>query len=171
MELVSVTRLYKDRTSHEIIMVLKCKENGQQFRVTLPHWKAEILALEGHGLNDRCPLYQVFSECVSQLGGKFGSIVITLNESNGISCALALTKEEKILSWITGDVAELVAFALHVSLPIYVRLEDTVCKEIPRSGSDVNTLPSVIEEALSDILNSVGRTEHTLSSDDISKED
>ena len=171
MELVSVTRLYKDRMSPGTIMVLKAKESGQQFRVTLPHWKAEILALEGHGLNDRCSLYQVFTECVSKLDGAFSSIVVDLNESKGVSCAVALTRDEEILSWITGDVAELVAFALHVKLPIYIRLEDTVREEVPRSGSDENVLPSVIEEALSDILNSASRTEPTLSSDDVSQED
>ena len=152
MERASVTRLYKDRSSQETIMLLETKANGERFRVTLPGQKAGILALEGHGLNDRCSLYRVLSEVARELGGAFGSVVVTLDDVKGVNGAMAVSRNEQIISWISGDVVELVAFALHVQLPIYVSREET-----PDSGAssvESASLPSVFEEALSDILDS-----------------
>ena len=152
MERASVTRLYRDRTSQETIMLLETKANGERFRVTLPSQKAGILALEGHGLNDRCALYGVLSECTRALGGAFGSVVVTLDDVKGVSGAVAISRNEEIVCWVEGDVVELVAFALHVQLPIYVTREDT--PEVGASGVESASLPSVFEKALSDILDS-----------------
>ena len=154
MERASVTRLYKDRSSQETIMLLETKANGERFRVTLPGQKAGILALEGHGLNDRCSLYQVLSECVRKLGGGFGSVVVTLDEVKGVRGAMAISRDERILSWIDGDVVELVAFALHVQLPIYVSRGETPHSDSGAGRVESASLPSVFEEALSDILDS-----------------
>ena len=154
MERASVTRLYKDSSSQKTIMLLETKANGERFKVTLPGQKAGILALEGHGLNDRCPLYRVLSECVRELGGGFGSVVVTLDEVNGVRGAMAISKDEEIVSWIDGDVVELVAFALHVQLPIYVTREETPGRDGETCLAESASLPSVFEEALSDILDS-----------------
>ena len=148
MERASVMRLYKDRSSHETIMTLKAEESGTQFSVTVPSYGARILALEGHGLNDRCTLYNLLSECVGELGGAFGSVVVTLNRAKGVSAKIAVSSGEESPSWIKGDVIELVALAQHVQLPIYVRVKEV--SEDPALSRA--TLPSAIEDALADIL-------------------
>ena len=154
MERASVMRLYKDRSSHEAIMLLEAKVSRERFRVTVPGHRAGILALEGHGLNDRCSLYGILSECVGKLGGAFGSVVVTLGGSKGVSGTMALARGEEIISWIEGDVVELVAFALHVELPIYVRKVDEPDPPAETlQGEDVS-LPSVFEDVLSAILES-----------------
>lgn len=152
MERASVTRLYRDRESSETIMLLKARESQERFRVTVPGSMARILALEGHGLNDRCSLYKVFSLCVGALGGAFGSVVVTLDDATGVRGAITISKNEEIISWINGDVVELVAFALHVHLPIYVRTTNSGGEESPDSEAEASALSSAIEEALSDIL-------------------
>ena len=154
MERASVTRLYKDSSSQKTIMLLETKANGERFKVTLPGQKAGILALEGHGLNDRCSLYQVLSECVRELGGAFGSVVVRLDEVKGVSGRMAVSRGEETVSWIRGDVVELVAFALHVQLPIYVSKEDPPDRDGETALAESASLPSVFEEALSDILDS-----------------
>ena len=154
MERASVTRLYKDSSSQKTIMLLETKANGERFKVTLPSQKAGILALEGHGLNDRCPLYRVLSECVRELGGAFGSVVVRLDEVEGVSGRIAVSRGEQIVSWISGDVVELVAFALHVQLPIYVSKQDPLDGDDETALAESMSLPSVFEEALSDILDS-----------------
>ncbi len=154
MERASVKRLYKDSSSQKTIMLLETKANGERFKVTLPGQKAGILALEGHGLNDRCSLYRVLSECVRELGGGFGSVVVTLDEVKGVSGRMAVSRGEEVVSWISGDVVELVAFALHVQLPIYVSKEDPPDREDETALAESVSLPSVFEEALSDILDS-----------------
>ena len=154
MERASVKRLYRDRSSQETIMLLETKSSGERFRVTLPGQKASVLALEGHGLNDRCALYRVLSECVRELGGGFGSVVVTLDDVKGVSGAMAISRDEEIVSWIRGDVVELVAFALHVQLPIYVSREETPDEDDETALAESVSLPSVFEEALSDIMDS-----------------
>ncbi len=151
MQRASVTRLFKDRSSHEAIMLLEAKDTKERFRVTLPVSRAGLLALEGHGLNDRCQLYRILSDCVGSLGAAFGSVIVTLDEFNGVSGAIAISRDEEIISWISGDVVELVAFALHVQIPIYVHRRDS---EASPARSDEAALPSIFEEALSDILKS-----------------
>ena len=154
MERASVTRLYKDRSSHEAIMLLEAKGSKERFRVTVPGYRASILALEGHGLNDRCSLYGILSECVGKLGGAFGSVVVTLGGSKGVGGTMALARGEEIISWIEGDVVELVAFALHVELPIYVRKADAADAPAEAPQEDETSLPSVFEDVLSAILES-----------------
>ena len=154
MERASVTRLYKDKSSHEAIMLLEAKISKERFRVTVPNHRANILALEGHGLNDRCPLYGLMSECVRKLGGAFGSVVVTLDDSKGVSGTMALARGEEIVSWIEGDVIELVAFALHVELPIYVRKVDEPDAPSETPQENETSLPSVFEDVLSAILES-----------------
>ena len=154
MERALVTRLYKDNSSQETIMLLETKANGERFKVTLPGQKAGILALEGHGLNDRCSLYRVLSECVRELGGAFGSVVVRLDEAKGVSGRMAVSRGEEIVSWISGDMVELVAFALHVQLPIYVSMGEKPGSETQVPFAESVSLPSVFEKALSDILDS-----------------
>ena len=119
----SVTRLYKDQSSQHSVLLLEAIENKEKFKITVPGHKAGILALEGHGLNDRCYLYGLLSECVSRLGGALGSVVVNLDRTRGVSGAIALKQGENRV-WIKADVVELVAFALHVSLPIHLDLTD-----------------------------------------------
>ena len=154
MQQASVTRLYKDRASHEAVMLLEAKDTKERFRVTLPVSKAGILALEGHGLNDRCAVYRVLSECVAALGGSFRSVIVTLDEVNGVSGAMSLSRNEEIISCINADVVELVAFALHVQLPIYVHRRDANDPEDSTSHPAATSLPAVFEDVLSEILNS-----------------
>ncbi len=154
MQRASVTRLYKDRSSHESIMLLEAADSKERFKVTLPVTKAGILALEGHGLNDRCALYRMMSDCIATLGAAFGSVVVTLDEVNGVKGSVSISTEENTVKWISADVVELVAFALHVQLPIYVHVEN----DSDPTGSHVRTnatsLPAVFEDALSEILKS-----------------
>lgn len=154
MERASVSRLYKERESHETIMVLRGESSGNQFSVTVPSLSARILALEGHGLNDRCTLYTILSQCVAKLGGAFGSVVITLDEVRGVSATMAVSRSEQAVTWINGDVIELVALAQHVQLPLYVRVKPAATESAHQLTNDTSSLPHVIEEVLSDILSS-----------------
>ena len=54
-------------------MTLEVKDGGDEFSINMPASSAEIIALEGHGLNNRCSTYSIFSDCVAALGGAFGS--------------------------------------------------------------------------------------------------
>ena len=154
MQRASVTRLFKDRSTHEAIMLLEGNDTKERFRVTIPASRAGILAMEGHGLNDRCPLYRILSECIDALDALFGSVVITLDDANGVQGAVAISRNGEIISWINGDVIELVAFALHVQLPIYIHHEGPVGANKSPARSGEITLPAVFEDALSDILKS-----------------
>ena len=165
MERASVTRLYKDRSSHEAIMLLEAKVSKERFRVTVPSNRAGILALEGHGLNDRCPLYGLLSECVGKLGGAFGSIVVTLDGSKGVTGTMGLARGEEIISWIEGDVVELVAFAIHVDLPIYIRKVDEPDAATGTLQGEDTYLPSVFEDVLSAILQSGTETDRSVDQD------
>ena len=148
MQRASVTRLYRDRSSNETIMLLEAADTKERFKVTLPVSKAGILALEGHGLNDRCALYKALSKCVAALGGELGSVIVTLDEVNGVKGAISLSRDTETVSWISADVVELVALALHVQIPIYVNVEN-------RAGPHVAaSLPAIFEDALSEILKS-----------------
>lgn len=154
MQRASVTRLYRDRSSQAAIMLLEGTDTKERFKVTLPVSRAGILALEGHGLNDRCALYGMLCECISVLGAEFGSVIVTLDEANGVKGALSVSKDEKILSWVSADVVELVALALHVQLPIYIHVENCSSSENSLVDSSGASLPIVFEEALSEILKS-----------------
>ena len=76
MERALVTRLYRDEASQQTVMLMEGTQSKERIKVTIPYQKAGILALEAHGLNDRCPLYGMFSQCVGELGAAFGSVVL-----------------------------------------------------------------------------------------------
>ena len=144
-------------------MLLKGKNTKEEFSVTIPVASASVIALEGHGLNDRCPTYSIFSECVAALGGAFGSVVITFDGDTAISAVMAIARDDEILTWLSGDLVELVAFALHVQLPIYINVSGG-SKTGSTSFQDRNTpIPIVFEDALSDILRSKPHSAHDAS--------
>ena len=153
MERASVTRLYNDRQSKEAILLLEGTTTKHKFRITVPEHRASVLALEGHGLNDRCTLYGMLSECVSRLGGSFGSVVVNLDSARGVSGVMALMKDGDV-SHIRADAIELVAFALHVQLPIYVDPRDAPDVADSFSCAQETGLPEVFERALTDIFDS-----------------
>ena len=96
MELASVTRLFKDQSTQKAILLLETVGSKETFKITLPGHRAGILALEGHGLNDRCTLYGILSECVDLLGGSFTSVKITLDKTRGVSGAISLAQGEDL---------------------------------------------------------------------------
>ena len=151
MERASVTRLYKDRLSHEAVLLLEGKRSKQSFKITVPMNRASILALEGHGLNDRCSIYGVMSECIDRLGGAFDSVVVRLDRGRGVTGSIALSKDGEV-SHISADAVELLAFALHVQLPIYVDVTDRLSADEAQLQEPEQTLPEVFESALTDIL-------------------
>lgn len=151
MELASVTRLFKDQSTQKAILLLEAVGSKERFKITLPGHRAGILALEGHGLNDRCTLYGILSECVDLLGGSFTSVKITLDKTRGVSGAISLAKGED-LKWVKTDVIELVAFALHVQIPIFLNVTDEPKVGEPRPERANTDLPSVFENVLTEIM-------------------
>ena len=155
MERASVTRLYRDSSSQETILLMEEEKSKERIRITIPAHRAGILALEGHGLNDRCALYRILSECVVELGGSFGSVVVTANDDKGVSGSISICRDESIIRWIKADVVELVAFALHTQTPLYLNRTDKLesagenagVRETPKTEA-----PSVFETALAEIL-------------------
>ena len=156
MELASVTRLFKDQSTQKSVLLLEAVATREKFKINIPSHRAGILALEGHGLNDRCGIYGIMSECVERLRGSFASVVVTLDKSRGVSASISLSQGED-LTWITADVVELVAFALHVQLPIFLDVTDESNRgqspegeaEPERENPD---LPAVFENVLSEIM-------------------
>ena len=98
---------------------MEATDGAGQFSIGVPWHKAGVLALEAHGLNDRCPLYGILLECVAQLGGAFGPVVITQDEETDSRAAICLARDGQNV-WLSADLVELVALALHLQLPIYV---------------------------------------------------
>ena len=155
MKRASVSRLFRDKKSHHAKLLLQAVDSGEKFTIALPEHKAAVLALEGHGLNDRCGLYYLLSQSVAALGGTFGSVVVTLADS-GVRAVISLSTggEPK---WFDADVVELIALALHVDLPIYLKVADD---EDDDGGDNAESadpqadmpLPDVFEHALADIL-------------------
>ena len=133
-------------------MTLELKDGGEEFSISMPASSAEIIALEGHGLNNRCPTYSIFSDCVAALGGAFGSVVITFVDSRPANAAMAIARDEKIVSWVGGDIVELVAFALHVRLPIYVHKRGASDNVYPPPQHRNTPMPDVFEDALAEIF-------------------
>ncbi len=127
--------------------MLRASESGEKYKIALPEHKAAVLALEGHGLNDRCGLYFLLSQCMGELGASFGSVVVTLGRSNGVTGEISLVRDGDVRK-LSADVVELVAFALHVSLPIYVELVD--------EEAGTTCTPAVFEDALTEIMRSRG---------------
>ena len=150
MKRASVSRLFRDKKSHHAKLMLQAVDSGENFTITLPEHKAAVLALEGHGLNDRCGLYYLLSQSVAALGGTFGAVVVTL-ASSGVSGVISLSASGKP-KWFDADVVELIALALHVDLPIYLKVaEDDDGGGESADGADM-PLPDVFEHALADIL-------------------
>ena len=79
MELVQVNKLYLERETKECVVVLQGCKSGAQTRLILPEREAAVIALEAHGVNDRCSLYHVLTSCVAHLGGAFCNVTIKLN--------------------------------------------------------------------------------------------
>ena len=129
-------------------MLLETVVSSRKVRVTVPWTKAGVLALEAHGLNDRCALYEVFADCIRELGGSFRSVVVTCDGSQDVRCAISLSTGGRT-AWVAADVVELVAFALHTGLPIYVGTPDPDSED---SDPRETGVPAVFADALSDIL-------------------
>ena len=149
MKRASVSRLFRDKKSQHAKLLLQAVDSGENFTITLPEHKAAVLALEGHGLNDRCGLYYLLSQSVAALGGTFGSVVVTL-ASSGVSGVISLSASGKP-KWFDADVVELIALALHVDLPIYLKLADDEDGG-EKAEETAIPLPDVFEHALADIL-------------------
>lgn len=153
MERALITRLYRDESSHDTVMLMETTESKERIKIMIPRHKAGVLALEAHGLNDRCPLYDMFSRCVGELGAAFGSVVLTEDGSRCAAAAISLSRSG-CTTWIDADVVELVAFAMHTQTPIYVdRTDPTGQSEASRRFSRAS-LPQAFEDALADILSS-----------------
>ena len=146
MERASVTRLFKDQSTHKATLLLEAVESKDRFRITVPSHRAGILALEGHGLSDRCTVYGVLTECIDRLGADFGSVVISLDKSKGVTGRISVTRDTAE-DWIDGDVVELVAFALHIQLPIYLNVTDREENIEPQTS-----IPPAFEDALIEIM-------------------
>ncbi len=151
MERALVKRLYRDESSRETVMLMESTLTKERIKIALPCQKAGILALEAHGLNDRCPLYSMFSRCVGEVGGVFGVVVINYEETLPASGAISLSHEGHT-TWVDADVVELVAFALHARIPIYVNRPGVTDSQGETSTPGGSEIPSVFEAALEDIL-------------------
>ena len=81
-------------------------------RLVLPERKAVVFALEAHGLNDRCGLYQVPTACVANLGGAFCRVSIELNANREAASYLTLLQGSAHKS-MNVNVGEVLALALH----------------------------------------------------------
>ena len=158
MELASVTRLFKDQSTNKATLLLEAVETKEKFKITIPSHKAGILALEGHGLNDRCGIYGILSECVDQLGGAFTSVIVSLSKTKGVSAAICMSRDEEFTR-IEADVVELVAFALHVQIPLFLDVKDEPSVVPPIESSKQHEagnpgLPAVFENVLTEIMGS-----------------
>ena len=145
MQRVSITRLLRDRASHETVLILEASDNNEEITIGVPSHKAGVLALEAHGLNDRCPLYGILVECVAQLGGSFGPVVIMRDEESANSVAISLAHDGRT-TWISADLVEVIALALHLQLPIYVN--ESVARGTHEEGAKKSEveIPSVFRE-------------------------
>jgi len=158
MELASVTRLFKDQSTQKPTLLVESVGTKERFKITIPSHKAGILALEGHGLNDRCGIYGVLSECVDRLGGSFASVIVRLDKTSGVSAAICMSRDDQVIRF-NADVVELVAFALHVQIPLFLDVVDESAEggrsessETPESVSP--GLPAIFENVLSEIMES-----------------
>ena len=89
MERAVVKRLYRDESSRETVMLMESTHTKERIKIMVPCQRAGILALEAHGLNDRCPLYSMFARCVGELGAVFGVVVISCEETQPTSGAIS----------------------------------------------------------------------------------
>ena len=149
MQRVSVTRLYTDKASRQTVLLMEATESREEITLHVAWQKAGVLALEAHGLNDRCPLYSILLACVRQLGGAFGAVVLTTDDVDGASAAISLSKDGRA-TWIRADAVELIALALHLQLPIYVSNGETRETAAPDSRQSGVEIPKVFHEAFSE---------------------
>ena len=163
MERALVTRLYRDEASQKTVMLMETTESKEGIKVMIPYQKAGILALEAHGLNDRCPLYGMFSQCIGELGAAFGSVVLNCEGQRCTQGAISLSHDGRT-TWISADVVELVAFAMHTHIPIYVSKSAPPESEEDEGQPRAKTmLPSVFVDALEDIFSSESGADHSSS--------
>ena len=153
MRRASVTRLFRKPSSSQAVLLVETAATREKFRMTVSAPAAGILALEGHGLNDRCSLYRLLMDCVSSFGASLTSAVVHLDPSHGVTGAISVSLGEDV-SWIEADVVELVALALHATIPIYLDLVDGDEIESESSASTITQLPTVFEDALAEIVSS-----------------
>jgi hypothetical protein len=128
---------------------------------------ASIIAPEGLCLSDRCPTYSIFSDCVAVPGGALGSVVITFVDSRPANAAMAIARFDKIISWIGGDIIELVASALQVKLPIFVYCRGASDNTYLPPQSRSTPVPSIFEDAFSYILTTKHNETHNEANDDV----
>ncbi len=149
MELVQVNRLYLERETKECVVVLEGCKSGAQTRLILPEREAAVIALEAHGVNDRCGLYHILTTSVAHLGGAFCNVTIKLNAKSEAASFLVLLQGQEHKS-LSVNVGEVIALALHGGLPIYLETSDYEGgpKEKTQGGSAV---PHAFESLLSDL--------------------
>ena len=83
------------------------------------------MALEAHGLNDRCGLYQALTACVANLGGTFCRVAIELDANREAASYLTLLQgsAHKSMNANVGEVLALGAArrTAHISRQVRVR--------------------------------------------------
>ena len=153
MELVQVNKLYLERETKECVVVLEGCKSGAQTRLILPEREAAVIALEAHGVNDRCSLYHVLTSCVAHLGGAFCNVTIKLNARSEAASYLTLLQGRDHKS-LNVNVGEVIALALHGGLPIYLDTSDAGGGgEGAHEGgeSEEAAVPHAFESLLSDL--------------------
>ena len=112
------------------------------------------MALEAHGLNDRCGLYQVLTACVANLGGACCRVSIELNANREAASYLTLLQGSAHKS-MNVNVGEVLALALHGGLPIYLDRSAYDGSPEDRAVSQdagVSDVPPVFESLFSDLI-------------------
>ncbi|MFQ5873477.1 MAG: bifunctional nuclease domain-containing protein, partial [Dehalococcoidia bacterium] len=154
LEPVKVNRLHREEPSGDSVLVLEGKHSGEKFKVVIPEREAMLLALEAHGLNDRCRLYNIMAACVEQLGGALGRVVIRLNKRGAATAYMVLLQGET-QRWLHGNAGEVLALASHVQLPIFLDRAKDGRRETGRSVDGARGevgVPPVFESALAEII-------------------
>ena len=152
MELVQINQLYQEKASRECVVILEGRESRKQTRLVLPEREAAVLALEAHGVNDRCSLYHVLTTCVAHLGGAFCNVVIKIDSNSEAAVYLTITQgsDHKSLNVSTGEV---LALALHGGLPIYLDrlVHGSPAEGDARGGREAVDVPPAFESLLSEL--------------------
>lgn len=151
MELASIVQLFRDKSSNEPVLLMETVVHKEKVLIRLACQNADVLALEAHGLNNRCPLYTLLADCVRELGGSLGSAVVSIDPSQAVTGAVSLSKSGQT-RWVPADVVELVAFAMHIKLPVYLNKSNKPLVGVSEPSLGLTELPTVFENALEDIL-------------------
>ncbi len=93
MESAVIIRLHRDPESGKCVLVLEGIWSKDKVHLMLPRQEAVCLALEAHGISDRCNLYAILGMCVERLGGAFSGVVIRTDESGEATAHLSLVKD------------------------------------------------------------------------------